>query len=382
MLAIDLSKVEPLDILLTTSAEPVSKLIKVGQRLARLRLAPVRFSHAAMFMAPSMLVESSDAGVVFEQFTNRTIEDDPLLKHMPRAQAHARFVRLDTRLIVRKNGDTFDVLGGLPAAAHARVIRHKTIEDKGLVAKSSLRAGVLESLEECYLKAYPAWSNFLNTISLPQRLRLAAVTLERSLLGVPMNPGPFCSQLVAQLLQAQGLNTGGRASEATAPVDLDASDQFVEVDCLVDVPDTEAVEHAVELERLLHFEGTSRLSPLFDDARTSVDRFVHWMKTGSTDSTSTSFRKNEQGKEELLWLKKWCHHVSDMFWDWHRSSPACFRACPDHKKLRNLTFIEGRLESIPTRCNDPRQCSGQFSRSFLEWIADNVERIRPKQLSN
>jgi len=64
MQAINLSQVEPFDILLATTAQKESRLIKLGESIFSKRRAA--FSHVAMFIAPTVLIESSDNGVVFE----------------------------------------------------------------------------------------------------------------------------------------------------------------------------------------------------------------------------------------------------------------------------------------------------------------------------
>ena len=65
-----------------------------------------------------MLVESSDAGIVFESFSNAQPGDEFIDDGATREwfSGHNRTTRLKTRLLFEKNPDGLRIFGGLPDA--------------------------------------------------------------------------------------------------------------------------------------------------------------------------------------------------------------------------------------------------------------------------
>jgi hypothetical protein len=116
MQAIDLSKVEPFDLLLTTNHGLESAIIRFGQAILRRR--PARYSHVAMFMTPTVLVEANDAGVLFECFTNRTPDDSLVIKKMSKSQKKrwSGVKRLKTKLIINTDSKLPRIFGVLTEA--------------------------------------------------------------------------------------------------------------------------------------------------------------------------------------------------------------------------------------------------------------------------
>ena len=118
MFVIDLSETLPLDIILTTGGAKESTAIRSIVTAARFQKA--EFSHAAIFIAPTVLVELSDAGIVFEAFSNAAPGDE-LYGQKVRFSGHERAKRLNTRLLFEKNSDRLRISGGLPDATKVKV---------------------------------------------------------------------------------------------------------------------------------------------------------------------------------------------------------------------------------------------------------------------
>jgi hypothetical protein len=124
MQIIDLSKIQTGDVLLSTGGGKISGGIRATQTAMHLKLA--RFSHAAMFITPTILIESSDAGVVFERFTNRTSANN-LGRSAEWLNKHPRAQRMSSRLSIECKEDRVRMFGGLPDADEIEIVRHNAL---------------------------------------------------------------------------------------------------------------------------------------------------------------------------------------------------------------------------------------------------------------
>jgi hypothetical protein len=286
-----------------------------------------------MFIAPTVIVESSDAGVVFERFTNKTRNDDDSVKYMNQEwlSKQPRTKRLNSRLFIDKRDHTIRILGGLPDSTKARVIRHRLFTKIDMKKLEIKRDIFLERLSSAYLLAYPSYARLLGTANFPKPTIDAMEKITAEFFGSVLNPGPFCSQLICQVFAANKIDTGTKTPESTSPDDLAASNEFVDVDCVEHVSDADAAAFvAADIEKLLDFNPTPVLSPMLADASAIADRSNHYENTGSADLNDITFRVPEIGKQELKKLVEWSLLVSDLFWRWYHEAPICLTACVEH----------------------------------------------------
>jgi hypothetical protein len=351
MLAVDLSKIKPFDVLLTSGGEKESTLIRIGQTM--IRLNPAQYSHVAMFITPTLLIESSDAGIVFEQFSNTE----------PRASdafvwgRHPRLQRLQSRLLIQE-GNPPRLFGGLPKATRILVRRHKELCGLSKHRMRSLREKLLAGLGPLYLKAYPPYASFLSTFRQGAHLTEPVKSALSEVFGSVHNPGPFCSGLVAHLLDLIGLG-GENVAASYAPIDFQTSNQFCNVTRGEEITQTNTkVPFAARIEKLLNVEGTPFLSPLIAHAGAIVDRIVRYERTGLKDLKGVTFRVPEIATQELSAVMEWCSSLSDGFWDWYREAPQCFATCPEKKRARTTAPVGSIVYKLATaKCEDIYRCS-------------------------
>jgi hypothetical protein len=205
----------------------------------------------------------------------------------------------------------------------------------------------------------------------------ALTSLRAGFLGSIRDPGPFCSQLVGQLLEQQGLAASKRPAARMAPIDLEHSDEFIEVDCAIEVaPSPAPTRRGRDIEKLLDFNATPTLSPVFADFSQVIDLAVFVEQTGSWDFSKVKFREFTFAKDETIRLENWCNKVSGVFWSWYRQAPACFATCADKKRERTTATENTMVWKLATaRCNDIYECSLGSGMPFLEKARRNLDEI-------
>lgn len=380
MQAIDLAKIHPLDVLLITNKGWESTAINLGQTVSRGKI--VEFSHAAMFITPTVFVESSDAGVVFERFANKTRSDDSM-KYMNQEwlSKHQRTKRLNSRLFIDKGDSAVRIFGALPDAKEIRVIRHRFFKgiDRGKLERR--RDNFLKSLSSMYLLAYPSYAQLLSTSDFPKPIIDAMEKIASGFFGSVLNPGPFCSQLICQVFAANKIDIGTGTPESTSPGDFAASNQFDEVDCVSSVSDADAAAFvASDIEKLLEFNPTPVMSPVLADTSAIFDRAIHYDRTGSADLENIIFRVPEIGKLELKQLEDWCLDVSDIFWRWYREAPTCLSTCVEETQKRTAKMESSTVLGLMKPCSSVFECK---SKAFgLSRVEQNIEHLKQKWIDD
>lgn len=176
---LELTKLRPLDVMLTSSDELSSFVIKGATSIRGLRLA--HYSHAALMLSPGVCVEAlTKPGIVCTDLS----EPAPLF-----------FRWVEGKLTV------FASLKGVDNAA---VFRHRSVtRELSSGSLSDLRSLALEALAECYLMQYSLLINLVRPIvRLPPRVESFLARVTPLFEGRKPEPGPFCSELVCRLLGA------------------------------------------------------------------------------------------------------------------------------------------------------------------------------------
>jgi hypothetical protein len=376
MQVIDLKQIQPLDILLTTNIGWESAAIRLGQTVSRGEIA--EFSHAAMFIAPTVIVESSDAGVVFERFTNKTNDDSMKYMNQEWLSKHPRTKRLSSPLFIDKRDNAVAIFGGFPDAKTIRVIRHRSFKEMDRNRLDLWRDNFLRSLSSVYLLAYPSYARLLSTTKVPEPLIDAMEKIASRFFGSVLNPGPFCSQLICQVFAANEIDIGPGIPESISPAALAASDQFECVCCVRSISDAEAAAFvAPDIAKLLEFNPTPLMSPLLANATAIVDRAIHYERTRSADLEDIIFRVPEIGKTELKELEDWCRDVSYVFWRWYHEAPKCFPTCVEETQKRTAKIESSIIRSQMKPCSNIFECKSQ---AFgLSRVQQNIQYLKQKR---
>jgi hypothetical protein len=127
MLALDLKKSRPFDLLLTAESDRISRLIRFAQSLDR-RIA-ADFSHAALFVAPTLILESNTSGTGFVDLTKRTVFEALAQVANSAAEEDAAVVQ-SISIVLRDENGHLSIYGLLPDIESAIVLRNRALEGK------------------------------------------------------------------------------------------------------------------------------------------------------------------------------------------------------------------------------------------------------------
>jgi hypothetical protein len=370
MFVIDLSEIQPLDIVLTTCEE--STALRAAQSMTRLQRA--EFSHAAMFVAPTVLVESCDAGIVFEAFSNATPGDEFLVGDTIRTMYsdQPRTMRLNTRLLFERKSDRLRIFGGLPDATNVKVIRHKNVQAHRL---REYRENLMKALQPFYLQDYPAFVDLMRTAPIPEALLSAFRQIAETIFGPVYNAGPFCSELVCRLLAESSFTFGARSATGTAPIDLALSGEFDTLDVVSQKSDS---DDAPDIEKLFRFVPTPFLSPPSALAAAIAERVRYFKRTGSRRLDEVTYSKTSLGQQELETLNEWCQTVSDAFWNWYRNAPGCLASCSEKTQKRLANETSEIMRRLVQPCTNVYGCRSQVF--GLDHVRDLIDAFDNKRI--
>jgi hypothetical protein len=167
-----LNLLQPLDVVLSGGKKPHQLIIKAGTGLGP-------FAHAALVISPTWWFEADNYGVLT-------------------APKLPTFVgRCDT-----------DIIYLLEVPNHLRVFRHSALSNLTEIELYRLEQRLRFSpvRDQLEFREYPAWHRLADAADLPPSAKRAARFLLRMFNGrVPINPGSFCSELVAQVYADLGI---------------------------------------------------------------------------------------------------------------------------------------------------------------------------------
>jgi hypothetical protein len=385
MMAIDLSKLQPFDIILTTTTLKESRLIRLGQAIARAKASKI--SHVSLVVTPTVFIEAGDDGIVFEQFcesnTNWPIH---LLRDVPVARKFQsrRKSRARLRLIIDdsdREAAAPKIYGALPDASCILVRRHKafSLEASRLLAKDKEnRYKLFECIDEHYLKLYHEYTRLVSVVNMPKYIKTKIVGWGRKIQRV-IDPGPFCSELVATIYQS--VKTGILAGDPGeyAPIDFAESNDFETIDCVKEVDFTRRYGRGIhQLANLLYIDATPKMTRNWAQITGLLDLIVHLLRTKGKAREKIVYRRLNNNRD-LEFIRNWGFFVSDRVFAFIKSAPECFAKCP-HRKLVKAASEEGPPSLLELasneRCHSIYQCSwflGEYDYSL-----NDVEKRRDK----
>jgi hypothetical protein len=213
-LFLNLSTLQPLDILLTSGDGPFSLAIKVATSIKGMQNA--RFSHAALLLSPSMTVEAlNEEGIVCNNLTQPLGNPHAAMK--PNALEYA-----SSRLIPKWINGRLFVYVPLRGVTDALVLRHSRFKSGVDIANDLLsgRSAALDMFADIYLAQYSKFGRLSKPIlELPAKIEefieIAISKLEKA----KPDPGPFCSELVC-ILMGSTFGLRGDNPERVAPSEL------------------------------------------------------------------------------------------------------------------------------------------------------------------
>ncbi len=349
-LFLNLSRIRPLDILLTTEDGWSSRAIRAAQAVRFLK--PTRFSHASLFLAPSVIVESDEPGTIVTNLAHA-----PVKGGIPRAR------NLSCRMVGRE----LAIFVELESKSGAQVVRPLAAANWHAGQVRSGRSAVMEALLPAYLARYSNAFHFLAASgAVPRSVQSYAeeklAQLDHSI-GNVLDPrtGTFCSELVSMLLAA-AMVVSSREHSQTVPGHFEwQTDEFdpvkgVVIDGEANLPGTACpadLERKVAalLRTHLDRETTSKIlglaeSRLINDPIKTLDLRIEL--------------SNQLGGE-LAWV--------DALWEWVDSVNHCAAVCPkgssydEHRRSRAAkvnAWRDGRFQPVgyPTVACDEASLPG------------------------
>lgn len=346
MVILELNKVRPLDILLTSGDQKFSKSIRAATTLARRgRLAA--FSHAALFLSPSLLVES-----LFNEGISITNLIEPAMKgHQSAEQLFtSRAIETLSARIDRGRLRLFVILEGESGAA---VFRHKSIDQNRTDLLTLLiRPRVFALLQCCYRAQYPELGRLLNVFhSMPLAVREAAEKFLRLMEAEKVAPGPFCSELVQTVFTALAdfLPTKQVDPLGVAPDDLAVSEDFRRLDgderpitiatSLGELPGKPGDPGFVaQMKKMLVGEvlRSQELEGKIIQINGRLATLVPWL-----NRTDVGIERERYAKLSMETRAKWLKHIEefvrigcDSLWNWIEDANECRITCPAQRLAR------------------------------------------------
>ncbi|WNJ91763.1 hypothetical protein [Bosea sp. 685] len=337
---LDITDARPFDVLLTSGDAKSSRLNRIAQSITRGgALAP--YSHASMFLSPFLIVESLDQpGIVLTSLFK------PSLNPHGSAVGDAT---LDHHVFARIKEGLTRIFVALPGVDAAEVRRYNKIRyatnDNIIVALEK----IIQTIIEVYLAQYPAYARLIRTAKLlsPQiaeRIEFVGRRWEDKIIT-----GPFCSELVAILLNSIETEFG---AYNTDPASISPSDFYNDVTNFSTV--SQSVDWVSE-DKLPGLDAPGIISTIEDNlslnSLKSQEFNISLIKLTASLSRSLSdmhgnaradaskieeFYLNVREKIRSNALSEVVDLVCDalLFMDWVQSSNDCMASCPNKRPPR------------------------------------------------
>jgi hypothetical protein len=283
----------------------------------------------SLLLAPTLAVEAVDDGIRIENLATPF----PWTFAAGEVTNDRREYDLPPRLIWNPERCDSKMLAILPGITEAAVYRPRAFLKEPRYADARLIA--IHRIKTYYAKEYPPLMRFLRTIGMPARWQIAAERVGNFFEKV-RNPGPYCSELVADIFKTLGL-VGGRAARFM-PSDFAYENSIFKAipEAIVQVPDDVARSSSMRAEH--HLGLMSVLAPPETDRVFDVElmRVIQLRASIERQWNNASWDANEQRRkafdEKLDAIERWGHDASDPFWEWLRAATACYSSCPIGKK--------------------------------------------------
>jgi hypothetical protein len=397
MLMLEITNVQPMDVLVTSGKYLSSKVNQALQTAVRGRMAA--FSHSALFLSPALVLESTTDNYGTEQQEieinkPKNQEKGIALKDLVSPAASDKsVVTVQTNSPIefypRMEDGCLRIFVHLDNVTKASVFRHSSlVGEKNLW---SFRQRALTALSPYYLLQYPPSEKLLNVAPfVSERFADAAGAFtdwfHLDTLNKKGATGPFCSELVAMaFIASKGLlPLSINTPRKVAPSDFADLNEFIKkpivraFDCHspTDLPG-KACENgfshelrtmlSTNLLRQQSFEGKLiQIRKMVDDlAEKSPEKFLR-RSPGSFLTVEEIYSVTLLSQIESFLTK-----IADEFWLWLREANCCLKSCPKRRHEAGhvidpipLTFTE--QNSLPTykrrvswsgnRCSDLRGC--------------------------
>ncbi|MDY0874373.1 hypothetical protein [Dongia rigui] len=343
-LYLDLAEVRPFDILLTSEKTWQSIAINAIQTLDRRRRS--KYSHAALFLAPSLLVES-DAAITFRSVTHRwkdRLNSEPIM------------------IFCRRNGVS-TILVPLQNCRAATVLRVKD-QSTGISF-----ATIEKPLEAALYRQYdysriPAALGFLSP-----RIAALLTDIYRKFVRVT-HAGPFCSEFVQTMMASIGLTFA--KGRPLLPSDFCDDKQLTEIRSAVFVS-----SHDQDIEEIGPQQSTRFSSLLIPPllwqampdvalAAFTIDKVERTLGANPRDLPDPSQSAKQLAQWHTEVIERWTS-ISERFWFYFKESRKCFDKCPSHKdsarakrewrpRLRFPNTTNTLSPSTETRCRSANDC--------------------------
>jgi hypothetical protein len=394
MLALDLKKIRPFDVLLTAESDRISRLIRFAQSLDRRITAD--FSHAALFVAPTLIFESNTSGIGFVDLTKRTVFEVLAQVANSAAEEDAAVVQ-STSIVMRDENGHLSIYGLLPDIEAAIVLRNRALEGKIPTSRYDIfNIKLREVLIRNLMRAYPTIGRLLHASQwLPATLAGLAEALWRKFKTIEME-GLFCSELVAEIF-IDDLNVMKGNAFNFAPSDFANSVSFNRVsDAVIDIPEKMCVSHGLTVQRWIDL--CLLITPLGRKYREPIVELFN--PIGSMERDPEFIRKEIKRRtipfssyipehtdldparkkyvEDLIDRSVAWAYDSCFFWSWLLKSADCYVSCPNNKRqfmLRLGDFDWGlKLVKNPAqneRCRDIFACNGEGISPFADLRKSN-----------
>lgn len=341
-LFLNLSKLQPMDVLAVSGDAKSSIFIKLATAARKLKTA--KYSHSALVLSPSIVVESlSGSGIVLSDLT---------VPRPGRFDAHLRQATDEDALQVRKlSSGEVALFARLHNVTKVDVLRHRAISDDAFVAWL-FRKDALEILRGLYLLQYAKPSALAKSVvDLPEPVCQFIDAAHAAFAGSRLEAGPFCSELVSRLLN--GLFDAGKAHGRVVPADfgwhLDQFEMLEEVCYPAECVPGEACSAALakEMTDMLRYGGLGAQLGIAEvlgvGAKVEDEARRKGQDTGAQlfrESLANPDRRAELRKERVADFNVYLNQHADPFWQWLRDANVCARACPRKRQANYAVFAE------------------------------------------
>lgn len=365
MVIVDITDVNPFDVLLTSGTATSSLLNRIAQKA--IRRAPAPYSHAAMFISPFVLIESLDKpGIILTDLFGPRVNTNS----DNRAQAH---------IFVRSNAHGTRIYARLDGVKDAEVRRYRPLHDAPPVKLENFLEDAIGALARVYLAQYPPYLRLARVARIipdPAMTLLEKIGRSWQRKG---DVGPFCSELVTMLLGAIDPCIYEHISD---PASVSPSDIYNNGLVFSDVSghdfDTSARElsgvaeqlrnslQVPELESQIFYSKLAQLIPRMPAVAKMIGASPDAVYNGEH---LPAYYEGLLVRLKAALLLPLSNHVKDalLVMDWIKSANHCLETCPARRKPPRENFGRPRLQiawehggPASEPCADARYCNGIF----------------------
>jgi hypothetical protein len=345
---LDLSRLRPLDVLVSSGSRWSSKAIKVATTLRHLKAAD--YSHASMLLTPSLAVEAlAGDGVVLTDLLV-PISESHSAKADTTAQGrqHAFLRWVDGRLRVYVR---------LQDTSRAAVYRHVTFSGRHEDSSWLFRPDALAVLCEVYLREYADILHLGNTMaSVGQPVKDALRWVIEWFTARQPEQGLFCSELVCKLMSNANLEAEQTRAETVAPSMFawktkwfDCIKEATTVSLESELPGLPCEPEFVdELTRVLRFEDllVQRRQGRIHQASRRIANIVGGVTADTAQAaevaTMQTAGRQLWREEAIARLDRYLAQRADPVWTWLSSTNHCRDACGGSAQCESVRTCRNR----------------------------------------